>query len=101
VAVVGDWAWPIITEHVRRMLPSAALFPAEWKCYHVVHWYRWIVVEKLELSRRIKVHAARHHWAVMHLRAGVMRFSLVCPSHISEVVGQEAGLAVEAAVGTR
>jgi hypothetical protein len=36
----------------------------------VAHWQRWIVVEKLKLSRRIKVQAARHHWAVMHLRAG-------------------------------
>jgi integrase len=25
----------------------------------------------LKLSRRLKVHAARHHWAVMRLRAGV------------------------------
>jgi integrase len=71
VAVVADWAWPIIAEHVRRMLPTAPLFPGEWKCYHVAHWQRWIVLEKLKLSRRIKVHAARHHWAVMHLRAGV------------------------------
>ena len=46
VAVVADWAWPIIAEHVRRMLPTAPLFPAEWKCYHVAHWQRWIVVEK-------------------------------------------------------
>jgi integrase len=37
----------------------------------VNHWHRWIVKENLKLSRRLKVHAARHHWAVTHLRAGV------------------------------
>ena len=35
------------------------------------HWQRWIVTEHLKLSRGLKVHAARHHWAVMRLRAGV------------------------------
>jgi integrase len=53
------------------MLPTARLFPAEWKPYQVNHWHRWIVKETLKLSRRLKVHAARHHWAVTHLRAGV------------------------------
>jgi len=71
VAVVADWAWPIIQAHVRPMLPSARLFAAEWKPYQVNHWQRWIVTEILKLPRRLKVHAARHHWAVMRLRAGV------------------------------
>lgn len=71
VAVVADWAWPIIATYVRQMLPAARLFPAEWKVYQVNHWHRWIVLEKLKLSRRLRVHAARHHWAVMRLRAGV------------------------------
>jgi site-specific recombinase XerD len=32
VAVVADWAWPIIADYVRRILPTAPLFPAKWKC---------------------------------------------------------------------
>jgi len=71
VAVVADWAWPIVAEYVRRMLPTAPLFPKKWKTYQVAHWHAWIVGERLTLPRRIKVHAARHHWAVMRLRAGV------------------------------
>jgi integrase len=71
VAVVADWAWPIIAAYVRQMLPAARLFPAEWKVYQVNHWHRWTAKETLKLSRRLKVHAARHHWAVMRLRAGV------------------------------
>lgn len=71
VAVVADWAWPILAEYVRRMLPTARLFPETWKPWNVNQWQRWIVKEKLKLSRRLKLHAARHHWAVMRLRAGV------------------------------
>jgi site-specific recombinase XerD len=71
VGVVADWAWPIIAAYVKRMLPSARLFPAEWKVYQVNHWHRWCVREQLKLGKRLKVHAARNHWAVMRLRAGV------------------------------
>jgi integrase len=69
--MVADWAWPIIAAHVKRMLPTARLFPADWKPHQVNHWHRWIMEERLGLPRPLKVHAARHHWAVMCLRAGV------------------------------
>ena len=71
LAVAADWAWPIIQQHIRHRLPTARLFPPDWKPYQVNHWQRWIVTERLKLTRRLKVHAARHHWAVMRLRAGV------------------------------
>ena len=35
VAGVAEWAWPIIQQNVRTMLPSARLFPADWKPYQV------------------------------------------------------------------
>lgn len=71
VAVVADWAWPIIVEYVRSLLPAAPLFPTTRHPYQVSHWQRWLVVEVLKITPRLKVHAARHHWAVSRLRAGV------------------------------
>jgi integrase len=71
VCMVAEWAWPTISGHVKRMLPTARLFPVEWKPYQVNHWHRWIVGERMKLPRRLNVHAARHHWAIMRLRAGV------------------------------
>jgi integrase/recombinase XerD len=68
VASVNDWAWPILHAYVRTLLPSAPLFPG-FRVDVVWHWHRE-TVEGLGLVERIKVHAARHHWAVLALRAG-------------------------------
>lgn len=69
VATVSDWGWPIVREYVRTLLPSAPLFPG-FRGDVVWHWHRE-TTEALELAEHLRVHAARHHWAVLALRAGV------------------------------
>jgi integrase/recombinase XerD len=69
VSSVSDWGWPIIRAYVRTLLPSAPLFPG-FRVDVVWHWHRE-TTEALGLSEHLKVHAARHHWAVLALRAGV------------------------------
>ncbi len=69
VAIVADWAWPTIEEYVRPMLPAARLFPAHFREDEASHWHLF-TVRALEITPEVKMHAARHHWAVMRLRAG-------------------------------
>jgi integrase len=68
VAAVSGWAWPIAWEYIRTLLPAAPLFPG-YRVDVVWHWHRE-TCEALELPVKLKVHAARHHWAVLALRAG-------------------------------
>jgi integrase len=68
VATVSDWAWPIIREYVRTLLPSAPLFPG-FRLDVVWRWHRE-TTEALGLAEHLKVHAAHHHWAVLALRVG-------------------------------
>jgi integrase len=68
VVAVSDWAWPMVRAYVRSLLPSAPLFPG-FRVGVVWHWHRE-TVDALGLADRLKVHAARHHWAVLALRAG-------------------------------
>jgi integrase len=65
---LSDWGWPIVREYVKPLLPSAPLFPG-FRVDVVWHWHR-DTTEALKLPERLKVHAARHHWAVLALRAG-------------------------------
>jgi len=68
IAAVSDWAWPAIWEHARTILPSGRLFPG-FRVDVVWHWHRESC-EALELPECLPVHAARHHWAILALRAG-------------------------------
>jgi integrase len=70
VAMVADWAWPMLAEYVRDLLPTARLFPA-WRPEAVSKWHHHLQAKVLQLPRVRRLHAARHHWAVTNLRAGV------------------------------
>jgi integrase/recombinase XerD len=69
VASVSDWAWPLVREYMRPLLPGAPLFPG-YRVDVVWHWHREST-RALGLTEHLRVHAARHHWAVLALRAGV------------------------------
>jgi integrase len=71
VATVADWAWPMIREYVKTRLPAARLFPEAWTPEAVSKWHRWTVKDVLKLDQALRLHSARHHWAVTNLRAGV------------------------------
>lgn len=70
IAQVADWAWPTIARYVRDLHPQARLFPAEWRGDELSRRHTTTVTE-LELTPRCTMHGARHHWAVMRLRAGM------------------------------
>lgn len=67
VAIVADWAWPLIEAYAA--LSTGRLFPPEWRGDHVSHWHEE-TLKALGLPH-MPLHNARHHWAVMRLRAGV------------------------------
>jgi integrase len=69
VAIVADWAWPAIEEYVSSLLPTSRLFPDEWRDDQVSYWHAQ-TLKALGLPH-MKLHNARHHWAVTRLRAGV------------------------------
>jgi integrase len=54
-----------------RLLPAARLFPEAWTPESVSQWHRYLIRRGLTLSPVLRLHAARHHWAVTSLRAGV------------------------------
>lgn len=67
--LVAGWAWPWLEARCRDLLPGAPLFPGLSR-YGAsdVHRER---VKALELARPgIRLHAARHHWAVRMIRGG-------------------------------
>lgn len=69
VAIVADWAWPALDRYVRPMLPQARLFPEGWRADEVSRIHS-ATVRTLGLKPFCTMHGARHHWAVMRLRAG-------------------------------
>jgi integrase len=69
VAIVADWAWPIIEGYVRTLLPGARLFPDWFRDDTVSRWHAE-TLKALGLPH-MPLHNARHHWAVTRLRAGV------------------------------
>lgn len=69
VAMVAEWAWPLVWRHARTVLPNASLWPATWNRWTVSDWHRE-TVEALNLQHAHPLHCARHHWAVRQLRAG-------------------------------
>lgn len=83
VAMIAEWARPIVWVHVESVLPDARVFPAAWSRWTVSDWHRQaigegrkdthgkIVAPGLALPRRYPLKNARHHWAVRMLRAGV------------------------------
>jgi integrase len=82
IAMVADWAWPILWEYAKDLHPDTPLFPREWNRWTLSDWHRQTigegvkdthgnVVEKgLALPRKYPLKCARHHWAVRMLRAG-------------------------------
>jgi integrase/recombinase XerD len=69
VSSISDWGWPLVRDYVRSLLPGAPLFPG-YRVDVVWHWHRE-TTNALGLAEHLRVHAARHHWAVLALRAGV------------------------------
>jgi integrase len=69
IAIVAEWAWPALERYVRPMLPTAPLFPADFEATSLSRIHRRTVTA-LKLTPACTMHAARHHWAVMRLRAG-------------------------------
>lgn len=70
MARVSAWAWPYIWKYAKDLLPTARLFPVEWRP-DVVSRMHEATVTALKLPEALTLHEARHHWAVTHLRAGV------------------------------
>lgn len=80
---VADWAWEMVWQHVRNVLPTAPIFPATWDRWTVSDWHRQtigdgvksthgeVIRAGLTLRDRYPLHNARDHWAVRQLRAGV------------------------------
>lgn len=69
VVRVMQWAWPVLWAHARTVLPGAPLWPG-WSRWTVSDWHRETVAA-LKPALRLPLRNARHHWAVMNLRAGV------------------------------
>jgi integrase len=70
IAVVMEWAWPALEKYIRPMLPTAPLFPADFEATALSRTHR-ATVTALKLTPACTMHTARHHWAVLNLRAGV------------------------------
>jgi integrase len=82
VALIADWAWPIVWAHAKTLHPDTRLFPQTWDRWDVGRWHRQatgdgvkdthgaIVTPGLQLPRRHPPKCARHHWAVRMLRSG-------------------------------
>lgn len=83
VAMIAEWARPIVWAWVDGIHPDARVFPANWSRWTVSDWHRQaigegrkdthgnVVAKGLALPRRYPLKNARHHWAVRMLRAGV------------------------------
>jgi integrase len=69
---VSAWAWPYIAAVLKDKLPTAYLFPDQWrKDPSVVSKLHKRAVKDMKLAPTLTLHHARHHWAVTHLRAGM------------------------------
>ncbi len=68
IARVADWAWPYVEAHLKTVLPGERLFRGidRWKASNV-HRER---LRALGLPL-LRLHDARHHFAVRWVRAGV------------------------------
>lgn len=67
VCLIADWAWPHVEAHIRHMLPDAPLFPGLHRST-VSHWH--LGTERTLKIPELRLHEARHHWAVRMLRIG-------------------------------
>lgn len=65
---VADWAWPYVAAVLTDKLPQARLFPDDWNRYTLSDWHRETAAA-LQLPPW-PLRNARHHWAVMQVRAG-------------------------------
>ena len=68
VAYIAEWAWPFVKAHLDRLTPGERAFRGidRWQVQDA-HRERQRVCGLTQL----RVHDARHHYAVEHLRAGV------------------------------
>lgn len=90
VTMIADWAWPIVRDYIRNMLPAAHLFEGVSRS-GANFWHRQAINEgiyraggrndrrsglallvkaPLKLPHRYPMHNARDHWAVRLARAG-------------------------------
>lgn len=66
IALVSEWAWPIVQSYIKDHLPSSMLFDRDRSTYS--HWH--LDSQKSLKLTPLPLHNARHHWAVRQLRAG-------------------------------
>lgn len=69
IVAVSEWAWPYIEARCNGLLPDAPLFlgVSRWTASDVHR----AILKRLGLNRKgIRLHAARHHYAVRMLRTG-------------------------------
>lgn len=72
--IVAEWAWPIISPHLATMLPDAKVFGGLSRIKAGEHWRA--VTRRLGIRTEakgrggVRMHDARHHWAIRMLRAG-------------------------------
>lgn len=67
VSIVAPWAVPTLRKYLKTLLPEAPLFPA------LTRWTASDYHRETQLALNLPaypLHNARHHWAVMRLRAG-------------------------------
>jgi integrase len=69
VVRVADWAWPIVWEHAKDILPNARLW-SDTLTRHDVHDWHTEALDDLKIEPRYPPRNARHHWAVRAARAG-------------------------------
>jgi integrase len=69
VVRVADWAWPIVWEYAKNVLPGARLWP-DSLTRHDVHDWHTAALDGLRIEPRYPPQCARHHWAVRAARAG-------------------------------
>lgn len=72
VCLVAEWAWPFVAARIRDLLPDGRLFSgvSRWTASDVHR----AALERLRLRgegrNALRLHDARHHWAVRAVRAG-------------------------------
>lgn len=72
VVGVAEWAWPTVQELLADKTPAAPLFPGITRYQASAEHRRLLVALELRGEGRsaLRLHDARHHWAVRQIRAG-------------------------------
>lgn len=64
-----SWAWSIVWDLARTILPQARLFPDDWTRHQIHDWHA-AALKSLKISPVLKPYASRHAWAARWLGAG-------------------------------